>query len=83
MFVWNGARTAKFRFKLKIKQKKCSNLFLKRKDVLRLLPAGFGKSLIYQLFPTVGVRAHALVDSALKAISDEKIEELNGLGICV
>ena len=30
-----------------------------------------------------GARAHALVDSALKAISDEKIEELNGLGICV
>ena len=53
MFVWNGAHTVKFRFKLKIKQKKCSNLLLKRKDVLRLLPAGFGKSLIYQLFPTV------------------------------
>ena len=30
-----------------------------------------------------GARAHALVDSALKAISDEKIGELNGLGICV
>ena len=35
---------------IKEKQKKCLNLLLKRKDVLGLLPTGFGKSLIYQLF---------------------------------
>ena len=32
---------------IKEKQKKCLNLLLKRKDVLGLLPARLGKSLIY------------------------------------
>lgn len=38
---------------VKEKQKKCIDLLLKGKDVLGLLPTGFGKSLIYQLFPSV------------------------------
>ena len=71
---------------LKEKQKKCIELLLKRKDVLGLLPTGFGKSLIYQLFPSVFETmnckgAHVLVVSALKAISNEQMEELNDLGI--
>ena len=32
---------------IKEKQKKCLNLSLKRKEVLGLLPVGFGKRLIY------------------------------------
>ena len=32
---------------IKEKQKKCLNLLLERKDVLRLLPTRLGKSLIY------------------------------------
>ena len=38
---------------VKEKQKKCIDLLLKGKDVLGLLPTGFGKSLIYQLFASV------------------------------
>ena len=34
----------------KEKQKKCLNLLFKRESVFGLLPAGFGKSLIYQRF---------------------------------
>ena len=71
---------------IKEKQRKCIELLLKRKDVLGLLPTGFGKTLIYQLFPFVfetmnGKGAHVLVVTALKAISNEKMEELNDLGI--
>ncbi|XP_068723657.1 uncharacterized protein [Montipora capricornis] len=71
---------------VKEKQKKCIELLLKRKDVLGLLLTGFGKSLIYQLFPSVFETmnckgAHVLVVSALKAISNEQMEELNDLGI--
>lgn len=71
---------------VKEKQKKCIELLLKRKDVLGLLPTGFGKSLIYQLFPSVFKTmnckgAHVLIVSALKAISNEQMEELNDLGI--
>lgn len=71
---------------VKEKQKKCIELLLKRKDVLGLLPTGFGKSLIYQLFPSVFETmnckgAHVLVVSALKAISNEQMEELSDLGI--
>lgn len=40
---------------LKDKQKECIEALLKKKDVLRLLPTGFGKSLIYQLFPRIHV----------------------------
>ena len=36
-------------FQIYRKKTKCLNLLLKRKDVLGLLPTGFGKSLIYQL----------------------------------
>ena len=73
---------------VKEKQRKCIDLLLKRKDVLGLPPTGFGKSLIYQLFPAVvasmnGEGAKVLAVSALKAISNEQIEELNDLGIAV
>ena len=71
---------------VKEKQKKYIELLLKRKDVLGLLPTGFGKSLIYQLFPSVFETmnckgAHVVVVSALKAISNEQMEELNDLRI--
>lgn len=72
---------------LKDKQKECIEALLKKKDVLGLLPTGFGKSLIYQLFPKIyrlvngGERCHVIVVSALKAITDEQVLELNELGI--
>ena len=40
--------------KLKSEQELClESLLVKRKDVLRVLPTGYGKSLIYQLLPKV------------------------------
>jgi len=36
---------------LKVEQKKCSAARLQKKDVLGLLPTGFGKRLIFQLYP--------------------------------
>ena len=72
---------------LKDKKKECIEPLLKKKDVLGLLPTGFGKSLIYQLFPKIyllvngGERCHVIVVSALKAITDEQVLELNELGI--
>ena len=39
---------------LKLEQKLClKNLVIKRKDVLGVLPTGYGKSLIYQLLPKI------------------------------
>ena len=53
-FVWKLLEKKKKALRLfpdvleiKIKQMKCLNLLLKRKDVLGLLPTWFGKSLIY------------------------------------
>ena len=40
--------------KLEREQEVClESLLVKRKDVLRVLPTGYGKSLIYQLLPKV------------------------------
>ena len=61
---------------VKEKQKKCIKLLLKRKDVLGLL------QLFPSVFKTINCKgAHVLVVSALKAISNEQMEELNDLGI--
>ena len=38
---------------LKDEQKKCIAALLKKKDVLGLLPTGFGKSLIFQPYPRI------------------------------
>ena len=73
---------------LKPEQKECIAELLSKKDVLGLLPTGFGKSLIYQLFPRVHAfvndgdkKCHVLVVSALKAITEEQVLELNEFGI--
>lgn len=72
---------------LKDKQKECIKVLLDKKDVLGLLPTGFEKSLIYQLFPKIHLlvngreRCHVIVISALKAITEEQVLELNELGI--
>ena len=68
------------------KNKRSASNYCLKKDVLGLLRTGFGKSLIYQLFPSVFETmnwkgAHVLVVSAFKAISNEQMEELNDLGI--
>ena len=53
------------------------------KDVLAILPTGFGKSLIYQVFSMAQTSANAsvLVISPLNSIVEEQAKEMNGLGI--
>ena len=51
---------------LKDKQRECIEALLDKKDVLGLLPTGFGKNVIYQLFPKIhlfvngGERCHVI-----------------------
>ena len=72
---------------LKDEQKNCIATLLQKKDVLGLLPTGFGKSLIFQLYPRIfelvkGKKdCHVIIVSALKAITEEQVQELNDKGI--
>ena len=61
--------------------------FLGRKDVLAVLPTGFGKSLIYQLAPLVTKKISPssnpifIVVSPLVELMDDQIKEASKLGI--
>lgn len=78
---------------LKREQELCLEILLvKRKDVLGVLPTGYGKSLIYQLLPKVlsqywfnknGTRRtySVLVVSPLELIRKQQVERLNKSGI--
>ena len=63
---------------LKDEQKKCiAALQLQKKDVLGLLPTGFGKSLIFQLYPRIfelvngRKNCHVIIVSVLNAITED------------
>ena len=64
---------------LKDEQKKCIAALLQKKDVLGLLPTGFGKSLIFQLYPRIfelvngRKNCHVIIVSALHAITEERV----------
>ena len=72
---------------LKDEQKKCIAALLQKKDVLGLLPTGFGKSLIFQLYPRIfelvngRKNCHVIIVSALNAITEEQVQELADIGI--
>ena len=72
---------------LKDEQKKCIAALLQKKDVLGLLPTGFGKSLIFQLYPRIfelvngRKNCHVVIVSALNAITEEQVQELADIGI--
>ena len=72
---------------LKDEQKKCIAALLQKKDVLGLLPTGFGKSLIFQLYPRIfelvnaSKNCHVIVVSSLNAITEEQVQELADIGI--
>ena len=53
------------------------------KNVLAILPTGFGKRLIYQVFSMAQTYANVsvLVISPLNSIVEEQAKEMNGLGI--
>ena len=67
-------------------QKECiENLFLGR-DVFAILPTGFGKSLIFQLFPRLtsqrnAVNSTIIVVTPLVAIIKDQVEQLPSFGI--
>ena len=68
---------------LKQEQTQAVGALLAGKDVLAILPGGFGKSLIYQVFSMAQTSANAsvLVISPLNTIVEEQAKEMNGLGI--
>ena len=68
---------------LKPEQTQAVEALLAGKDVLAILPTGFGKSLIYQVFSMAQTSANAsvLVISPLKSIVEEQAKEMNCLGI--
>ena len=72
---------------LRDEQKKCIAALLQKKDVLGLLPTGFGKSLIFQLYPRIfelvngRKNCHVVIVSALNAITEEQVQELADIGI--
>ncbi|CAH3019479.1 unnamed protein product [Porites evermanni] len=72
---------------VKDEQKKCIAALLHKKDVLGLLPTGFGKSLIFQLYPRIfefvngRKNCHVIIVSALNAITEEQVQELADIGI--
>jgi superfamily II DNA helicase RecQ len=70
---------------LKDEQRKAIEQLLLGKDVLAVLPTGFGKSRIYQYFTTVKKRETCgqtltLVISPLKSIVTDQLSELKVLG---
>ena len=68
---------------LKPEQTQAVEALLAEKDVLAILPTGFGKSLIYQVFSMAQTSANAsvLVISPLNSIVEEQAKEMNCLGI--
>ena len=79
---------------LKSQQKACLKfLTFERKDVLGVLPTGFGKSLIYQLLPKLfstywfaktgePKTCNVIVVSPLELIRKQQVEKLTSKGIC-
>lgn len=75
---------------LKPEQEECLRNFIEGKDVIGLLPTGFGKSLIYQLTPLVAKKmgkpkANAnpvvIVVSPLLALIEDQIKEAGIMGV--
>ena len=76
----------KFPLELKLEQRKAVHSLLGGDDVLAVLPTGYGKSLIFQLFVvTVSLERKeqqtVLVVCPLKSIIDDQIAEAQSLGI--
>ncbi len=77
-------------FQLKPKQEECLVHILNEGDVVALLPTGFGKSLIYQLLPTVSEKlrrpksgkAIIVIVYPLIALIDDQVKEAAKLSLC-
>lgn len=87
----NGALeelSSKLGFSLNLKEEQTSavNGLLDGKDVLGVLPTGFGKSMIYQVFVLASKlqreqHTSVLVISPLNSIIEDQIDEANAMGI--
>ena len=68
-----------------MEQKNCLKHLVGRIDVFAILPTGFGKSLIFQLFSLnkarVGMKAGYVVVIPLIAIMKGQVEHLNKIGV--
>lgn len=78
----------KFRLQLKPEQRNAVECLLKGDDVLAVLPTGYGKSLIFQLFAVAASiereeRQTVLVVCPLKSIIEDQIAEATSMGIPV
>ena len=76
-------------FQIKPKQEEALQKIVQ--DCLIVLPTGYGKSLIYQLLPSLFDRVSkdsskdktvVIVVSPLNALIDDQINKLNALGVC-
>ena len=66
---------------LKPEQKQALEALLAGKDVLAILPTGFGKSRIYQVYCHAQTSTESiLVISPLNSIIEEQVNEMNELG---
>ena len=80
------------RFNIKPKQKEAlQKIVLDGQDCLIVLPTGYGKSLIYQLLPSLFDRVSkdsskdksvVIVVSPLNALIEVQINKFNALGVC-
>ena len=72
-------------FKLKTEQCKALESLLNGDDVLAILPTGYGKSVIFQLYILVSqverIKRTGLVVCPLRSIIDDQIVEARSLGI--
>ena len=80
------SRFLKFDLELKPEQRNAILSLLKRDDVLAVLPTGYGKSLIFQLFALAASlemkeQQSVLVVCPLKSIIDDQITEAQSMGI--
>jgi ATP-dependent DNA helicase RecQ len=88
-FIQETARATGFVKPLKDEQLLCLSKILQGKDILAVLPTGFGKSLIFQLAPQVIMRSRnipafksvGLVITPLNSIMLNQIQALHSMGI--
>lgn len=83
------AITVGFHKPLKNEQLLCLTYVVEGKDVLAILPTGYGKSLIFQLAPQVIMRSRnipasksvGLIITPLNSIMNNQIQTLHSMGI--
>jgi ATP-dependent DNA helicase RecQ len=88
-FIRETARATGFEKPLKDEQLLCLSKILEGKDILAVLPTGFGKSLIFQLAPQVIMRSRnipasksvGLIITPLNSIMLNQIQALHSMGI--